>query len=138
MDAVTAVLGAFSPTQAAAESVKKYDSVIKDHVAAVKSLLTNQRQVINENTSQILQVIDPSIDSIAFLAILHNALSSPTSPPGIDRPNLLDQTLRFLLKFDPFQIRYVGLVFRKLLEHVAEGNLFPVCTALRQVMYAFS
>ena len=56
MDAVTAVLNAFSPTQAAAESVKKYDSVLKDHVAAVKSLLTNQRQVINDNTSQILQV----------------------------------------------------------------------------------
>jgi len=65
MDAVTAVLGAFSPTQAAAESVKKYDSVLKDHVAAVKSLLTNQRQVITENTSQILQAC------ITFLNLSH-------------------------------------------------------------------
>lgn len=136
MDAVTAVLGAFSPTQAAAESVKKYDSVLKDHVAAVKSLLTNQRQVITENTSQILQAINPSIDSIAFLAILHNALSSPASPPGIDRPTLLDQTLRFLLKFDPIQIRYVGLVFRKLLEHVAEGNLFTPAISVEAVANA--
>lgn len=56
MDAVTATLAAFSPTQAATESAKKYDSIIKEHIGAVKSLLSNQRQAINENTSQILQV----------------------------------------------------------------------------------
>lgn len=56
MDAVVATLAAFSPAQAAAESVKKYDSAIKEHVGAVKSLLANQRQAISDNTSQILQV----------------------------------------------------------------------------------
>jgi COP9 signalosome complex subunit 3 len=126
MESVAATLAAFSPTQAATESVQKYDSVIKDHIGAVKSLLANQRQAINENTSQILQGIDPSIDSIAFLAILHSSLSSPTPPPGIDRSTLLDETLRFLLNFNPLQVRYVGVVFRKLLEHVTEGKLFTV------------
>lgn len=136
MDAVTATLAAFSPTQAATESAKKYDSIVKEHIGAVKSLLSNQRQAINENTSQILQVIDPSIDSIAFLAILHSSLSSPTPPPGIDRRTLLDETLRFLLNFNPLQVRYVGVVFRKLLEHVAEGKLFTSAVSVEAVASA--
>ncbi|KAG8677246.1 hypothetical protein FPOAC2_03366 [Fusarium poae] len=136
MDSVAAVLAAFSPTQAATESVKKYDSVIKDHIGAVKSLLSNQRQPIDENTSQILQGIDPSIDSIAFLAILHSALTGPTPPPGIDRRTLLDETLRFLLNFNPLQVRYVGVSFRKLLEHVAEGKLFTPAVSVEAVASA--
>jgi predicted lysophospholipase L1 biosynthesis ABC-type transport system permease subunit len=56
MDTVAAVLAAFTPTQAAAHSVKKYDTAIRDHVAAVKSLCANQREVISANASQILQV----------------------------------------------------------------------------------
>jgi ribosomal protein L9 len=70
MDAVTATLAAFAPTEAAAHSLKKYDAAIKDHVGAVKSLLTNQRQVISANTGEILQV---------YLTI----------PVGIQLPNIL-------------------------------------------------
>lgn len=60
MDAVTATLAAFAPTEAAAHSLKKYDAAIKDHVGAVKSLLTNQRQIISANTGEILQVCPTS------------------------------------------------------------------------------
>lgn len=56
MDTVAAVLAAFTPTQAAAHSVKKYDAAIRDHVAALTSLFANQREVISTNASQILQV----------------------------------------------------------------------------------
>ena len=56
MEAVTATLAAFKPTEAAAHSVKKYDTAIKEHVGAVKSLLANQRQVISTNTAELLKV----------------------------------------------------------------------------------
>ncbi|KAF9770249.1 hypothetical protein IL306_012223 [Fusarium sp. DS 682] len=124
MDTVAAVLAAFTPTQAASHSVKKYDTAIRDHVAAVKSLVANQREVISANASQILQNIDPSIDSIAFQAILLLSLQTSTPPPDIERSTLLDEILRFLLNFNPLQIRYVGSEFRKLLDHVAAGTLF--------------
>ncbi|RGP68116.1 cop9 signalosome complex subunit 3 [Fusarium longipes] len=136
MDAVAATLAAFLPTQAAAESFKKYDSAIKDHIGAVKSLLATQRQAVFENAGQILQGIDPSIDSIAFLAILLPSLSNPTSSPGTDRSTLLDEALRFLLNFNPLQIRYTGLTFRKLLEHVIEGKLFTPAVSVEAVATA--
>ncbi|KAM0340076.1 hypothetical protein ACHAPU_010649 [Fusarium lateritium] len=133
MDAITATLAAFAPTEAAAHSVKKYDAAIREHVTAVKSLIANQRQAISANTSQILQRIDPSFDSVAFQAILLLSLETPTPPPGIDRPKLLDEILRFLLNFNPLQVRYVGLGFRKLLESVAAGKLFTPAVSIEAV-----
>ncbi|KIL96357.1 hypothetical protein FAVG1_01101 [Fusarium avenaceum] len=133
MDAVTATLAAFAPTEASAHSLKKYDAAIKDHVGAVKSLLTNQRQIISANTGEILQNIDPSFDSIAFQAILLFSLETTTPPPGIDRPKLLDEILRFLLNFNPLQIRYVGLGFRRLLETVAAGKLLTPAVSVEVI-----
>ncbi|KAF4495414.1 COP9 signalosome complex subunit 3 [Fusarium agapanthi] len=124
MDTVAAVLAAFTPTQAAAHSVKKYDAAIRDHVAVVTSLFANQREVISANASQILQNIDPSIDSITFQAILLLSLQTSNPAQGSERSTLSDETLRFLLNFNPLQIRYVGSDFRKLLECIAAGTLF--------------
>ncbi|KAF5982497.1 signalosome complex subunit 3 COP9 [Fusarium coicis] len=124
MDTVAAVLAAFAPTQAAAHSVKKYDAAIRDHVAAVTSLFANQREVISANASQILRDIDPSTDSITFQAILLLSLQTSNPAHGSERSTLLDETLRFLLNFNPLQIRYVGSDFRKLLEYIASGTLF--------------
>jgi COP9 signalosome complex subunit 3 len=67
MDAVTATLAAFAPTEVAAHSLKKYDAAIKDHVGAVKSLLTNQRQIISANTGEILQVYPTSHNTLLTL-----------------------------------------------------------------------
>lgn len=40
---------------------------------------------------------------------------------------LLNKTLNFLLKFDAYQVRYVGPSLLGLLERVASGTLFSVC-----------
>ncbi|KAF4454333.1 hypothetical protein F53441_3149 [Fusarium austroafricanum] len=136
MDTVAATLAAFTPTHAAAHSIKKYDTAIRDHVAAVKSLLANQRDVISANTSQILQNIDPSNDSIGFQAILLLSLETSTPPPGIERRTLLDEILRYLLNFNPLQIRYVGHGFRKLLDNVAAGKLFTAVVTVEALAAA--
>ncbi|KAM5352439.1 hypothetical protein ACJ41O_005162 [Fusarium nematophilum] len=136
MDAVWATLASFPPAQASALSKKQLDTAIKDHVAAVTRLLASQRKVIGENTRQILERLDPSTNSIAFIAILHSSLELSNPPPGIDRSSLLDETLRFLLNFDALQIRYVGLSLRKLLEHVATGRLFTPAVAAEAIATA--
>ncbi|KAF4950902.1 hypothetical protein FGADI_7876 [Fusarium gaditjirri] len=136
MDTVAAVLAAFTPTQAAAHSVKKYDTAIRDHVAAVKLLFANQREVISANASQILQNIDPSIDSITFQAVLLLSLQTSNPAPGSERSTLLDEILRFLLNFNPLQIRYVGSEFRKLLEYIAAGTLFTTSVTVEALAAA--
>ncbi|KAF5010012.1 hypothetical protein FDECE_3791 [Fusarium decemcellulare] len=135
MDAVSATLSAFKPGHAS-QSKKQLDIAIKDHVVAVNRLLAAQRQVIAANAGQILESLDPSVDSIAFLAILQASLELSSPPPGISRTALLDETLRFLLNFDPIQIRYVGTSLRRLLENVATGRIFSTAVAVEAIATA--
>jgi COP9 signalosome complex subunit 3 len=70
-----------------------------------------------------VQLVDPATNSIGYLAIIDTLLRG-SIPPSVSRQLLLDSTLQFLLKFDPIQIRYVGALFRTLLEDL--GGLFSV------------
>ncbi|KAM0415753.1 hypothetical protein ACHAPT_013301 [Fusarium lateritium] len=136
MDSVWETLAAFAPAQAAAQSNKQLDLAIKDHVVAVNRLVMSQRQLISTNARQIVERINPATDSISFLAILSLSLELSTTTPGIDRVSLLDETLRFLLNFDPIQIRYVGSMLRRLLEHIATGRLFTPLVAVEAIATA--
>ena len=143
MDSVWAVLSTFSAAPGGSQSTKEYDLAIKDHVQAIKQLLFANRQVVTTNFAEILAVrtsfpcssqwlemlthfqnLDPANNSIAFLAIL--LITWDNNPTGPERSTLLDETLRFLLKFDPSQVRYTGQSFRKLLEDVVRGQRFSV------------
>ncbi|KAH7011658.1 hypothetical protein EDB80DRAFT_397851 [Ilyonectria destructans] len=124
MDSIWATLSAFPAARDATGSKKQLDAVLKDHAQAVKQLLASHRPAIAANVGQILAKLDPAENSIAFLAILHASLDPRHPPAGIDRTALLDETLRFLLNFEPLQIRYSGLSFRKLLETIAAGQVF--------------
>ncbi|KAF4975259.1 hypothetical protein FZEAL_7926 [Fusarium zealandicum] len=147
MESVWATLDAFTSGKAAARNKTQLDAAIKDHALAVSRLMSAHREVVDANTRDILQVrlpigffiilltlkpqrLDPSTDSIAFLAILLSSLELSTPPSDIDRSSLLDETLRFLLAFDTLQIRYVGSSLRKLLEHVLTGRLFTPVVAV--------
>lgn len=71
----------------------------------------------------MVQLVDPATNTIGYLAII-DVLLRGSIPPSVPRQILLDSTLQFLLKFDPIQIRYVGSLFRALLEDL--GGLFSV------------
>ncbi|KAF7538447.1 hypothetical protein G7Z17_g12627 [Cylindrodendrum hubeiense] len=136
MDSVWATLAAFSGAPDATSSKKQLDTVLRDHALAVKQLLAAHRQVIAANVSQILAKLDPAENSIAFLAILQASLDPRHPPAGIDRIALLDETLRFLLNFEPLQIRYVGSSFRKLLEAITAGQVFSPLVSIEAVATA--
>ncbi|EEU45112.1 uncharacterized protein NECHADRAFT_41236 [Fusarium vanettenii 77-13-4] len=136
MDSLWETLTNFAPAQAAAHSNKQLDLAIKDHIVAVNRLVTSQRQLISTNARQILQRLDPATDSISFLAILNLSLELSTTTPGIDKTSLLDETLRFLLNFNPVQVRYVGSMLRRLLEHVATGRLFTPLVSVEAIATA--
>lgn len=54
-------------------------------------------------------------------------MSSTSASSNFDKPALLDNIVVFVTRFDPVQIRYVGVVFRNLLDAIASGTWFPVC-----------
>ncbi|KAM6516119.1 hypothetical protein FALCPG4_014301 [Fusarium falciforme] len=49
---------------------------------------------------------------------------------------VLNRTLRFLLNFNPVQVRYVGSMLRRLLEHVATGRLFTPLVSVEAIATA--
>ncbi|KAH6899884.1 hypothetical protein B0T10DRAFT_469029 [Thelonectria olida] len=134
MDSVWAVLSTFSAAPGGSQSTKEYDLAIKDHVQAIKQLLFANRQVVTTNFAEILANLDPANNSIAFLAIL--LITWDNNPTGPERSTLLDETLRFLLKFDPSQVRYTGQSFRKLLEDVVRGQRFSPLVSVEAVTTA--
>ncbi|KAH7148659.1 hypothetical protein EDB81DRAFT_470078 [Dactylonectria macrodidyma] len=135
MDYVWDIL-ATGPTAADAISSKKLDAALKDHARAIKQLLSTHRQVIAANLGEILLKLEPAENSIAFLAFLQVSVDPRHPPAGIERVALLDDTLRFLLNFDPHQVRYVGLSFRKLLETIATGQVFSPLVSIEALATA--
>ncbi|KPM36437.1 hypothetical protein AK830_g10114 [Neonectria ditissima] len=125
MDSFWSALAAFSADSGPGRTQQQLDAALRDHAVAVKQVIAAHRQAITANAAEIFRKIDPARDAIAFLNVLLVALDRSHPPPGILRVSILDQTMRFLLKFNPHQTRYVGLMFRKLLENIAHGQLFP-------------
>ncbi|TID22208.1 cop9 subunit 3 [Venturia nashicola] len=87
-----------------------------------------------DKNQDLLQIIDPTINSLAYLFVLRNRLFEPSgkSKQNIS-PNTLTLALEFLTKFDGVQMRYAGSDFRTLLEWLLQTanrtNMVPVILA---------
>ncbi|PKK42601.1 hypothetical protein CI102_13451 [Trichoderma harzianum] len=127
MDEVKRLFLDFSPSPASYPSTKSYDAAAKSYAASVTKLSSDVQTAIQRNPIEALQLVDPSTNSIGYLSIIDTLLrgSVPESTP---RSLLLDEAVRFLLKFDPIQIRYVGSLFRSLLEDL--GSFFSPLVAV--------
>ncbi|KAH6609602.1 hypothetical protein Trco_002948 [Trichoderma cornu-damae] len=123
MDEVRRIFTNFSPAIASYPSPKAYDAAAKDYAASITKLSQDVQDAIKQNPIESLKLVDPAANSIGYLSVI-DALLRGSTPPSIPRSLLLDETLLFLLKFDPIQIRYVGPLFLSLLEDL--GSLFSV------------
>ncbi|KAL7936983.1 hypothetical protein V8C35DRAFT_294372 [Trichoderma chlorosporum] len=121
MDEAKRLFCGFSPSPASYPSIKAYDAAAKSYAVSVTKLSIDVQSAIQSNPIEALQLADPSTNSIGYLSIIDTLLrgSLPKSTP---RSLVLDEAVRFLLKFDPIQIRYVGSLFRSLLENL--GSFF--------------
>ncbi|PNP49602.1 hypothetical protein THARTR1_09613 [Trichoderma harzianum] len=116
----------FSPSPASYPSIKAYDAAAKSYAASVTRLSSDVETAIQSRPIEALQLVDPSTNSIGYLSIIDTLLRG--SVPESTRSLVLDEAVRFLLKFDPIQIRYVGSLFRSLLEDL--GSFFSPLVAV--------
>jgi hypothetical protein len=66
------------------------------------------------------------VNSISYLAVLDTLLNSGDANPAVPRDSLLDYVLKFFMKFNGRQIRYLGTSFTGIVEQIAAGKIFPV------------
>ncbi|EHK26271.1 uncharacterized protein TRIVIDRAFT_229305 [Trichoderma virens Gv29-8] len=127
MEEVRRIFVEFSPSPAVYPSPKAYDVAAKSYAACVTRLSISIQTAIQLNPVEALQLLDPSTNSIGCLSIIDTLLRG-SIPETIPRSLILDGAVRFLLGFDPIQIRYVGALFRSLLEDL--GSFFSPLVAV--------
>lgn len=72
------------------------------------------------------QIVNPATHSVAFLAILNTLKRLDDTGRSIPADAFREYTLKFLLSFDPRQIRYVGDAFSDLVKDVVDCKFYPV------------
>jgi COP9 signalosome complex subunit 3 len=104
--------------------------------------LDSQKIVKADAQQDLLQVLNPAVNSIAFLYILtlrHRNFFQSRPQSTNDARTLLSQALNFLHQFDPIQLRYAGSYLRQLINDTLElaHNLQVVCSAACELFHCF-
>ncbi|PTB69738.1 hypothetical protein BBK36DRAFT_1111728 [Trichoderma citrinoviride] len=116
MDTLKGIFQTFNPDVRAYPSAKAFDTAAKSYAASVTTNLPPAaRAAILQQPMEAIQLVDPANNTIGGLAIIDTLLRGQT-PPSTPRALILDEALRFLLQVDPVQIRYVGPLFKSLLD----------------------
>ncbi|KAK5160228.1 hypothetical protein BJ546DRAFT_55290 [Cryomyces antarcticus] len=107
----------------------KYDEQIRNFILFMANVTAQHWQ-----DPQLLQVLDPAVNSIPYLNALNCQL---TVARGGRHPkvteDLLHKTELFAATFDPIQLRYAGLAWERLCEQVewiTRNNLVPMSSGL--------
>ncbi|KAK0638748.1 hypothetical protein B0T16DRAFT_431846 [Cercophora newfieldiana] len=125
MDEYASVLLAFP--NAIDLSNEAFHPAVRRHVREVEELVKDSAD-FGSHAAQLLEHVDPAVNSISYLALLGILLQRDRVPQT--NVTLLICITKFLLTFDARQIRYAGTAFSSLLGLIAGGNLFPASVAV--------
>ncbi|KAJ5088138.1 hypothetical protein N7456_011754 [Penicillium angulare] len=107
---------------------KDYNHQIRNHITALRNLLSNKDLDSVARDDTLLNNFDPSQDSITYLFLLHLQIRAHREASGHDLPTdllpsgkLWLKSEYFLRKFDPIQVRYAGHEWRQLVELVVQA-----------------
>jgi COP9 signalosome complex subunit 3 len=126
MDHLASICVAFPPDHAAAADPDDvaYHKALEDQLTKLAKLLKEPSQPLRTNGLELLQLLDPSLHSLSYLAILH-ALLIPFSGLGASAP-VQEKLLTFMLTFDARQLRYAGPHLLDLLNGIGRDCWIPV------------
>ncbi|KAK0635559.1 hypothetical protein B0T17DRAFT_650532 [Bombardia bombarda] len=130
MDHYASVLQAFPPASELADNGQYHKAAVL-HVQKVQNLM---KQNMANYADQLLERIDPAVQSISYLALLQTVVGREKASQLPDN-KILDNILAFLLTFDARQIRYVGGALSSLLTFVRESASYPASIAVELFAY---
>lgn len=95
-----------------------FDMKVKDFIDSLAKV--DPAKILKADSQQdLLQVLDPRVNSISYLWVLHIRLRSfIQSPTQADPRQLLMPALQFMQLFDSVQMRYMGAGLRETMEMV--------------------
>ncbi|KAK1754795.1 COP9 signalosome complex subunit 3 [Echria macrotheca] len=107
---------------------QSYDKAIRRHLQRLEQLIKDDSSSFTSHARELLKHVDPTINSISYLALLQAVLSGEKTPQADS--SLLSCITKFLLTFDGRQMRYVASALSRLLSLVEEGVIFPASIAV--------
>lgn len=120
MDSAASVLLGFPP-QGDLLTDADYDNAVGAHLQRIDQLFRADAATIAQQGIHILQLLDPAINTISYLAVFSTIAESQALP----LQEKLEALVSILSTFDPRQIRYVGSQFSSFLDKVASGTILP-------------
>ncbi|KAH7065149.1 hypothetical protein B0J12DRAFT_639256 [Macrophomina phaseolina] len=143
----------FPPDQAAVEHLSpiEYDQSIRQYIAQLSRISKAVWAVGQLGDQNLLEILDPAVNTIPYLFVLVHqfqtkveSANTAANVPEECRPGgeLWLKLINFLSVFDPVQIRYVGIEWRKAVEYVDRVvrlmdipaiGLVPVRTAMSRM-----
>ncbi|XXH03542.1 hypothetical protein Hte_009947 [Hypoxylon texense] len=112
-----------------------YDTAVKNHVLKLSKLINDNDGAIIVHGNHFLELLDPSVHSLAYLAVLHT-LFVPKVATSVPHDILLEKLTLFLLTFDPLQCRYAGRHLHDIFLVAGSGNQLPPSAAVEALAIA--
>lgn len=127
MDQYASVLLSFPPEGEATtpRDNETYDRAVNVHLTKVSRILREQSADLIQYGPELLQLLDPAVNSLSYLAVLHT-LILPGLASSASRDYLLEKLVMFMLSFDSLQVRYAGSHLQEIFAAVGGGQLLPV------------
>ncbi|KAI0386637.1 hypothetical protein F5Y04DRAFT_68340 [Hypomontagnella monticulosa] len=131
MDKLASILLAFPSEPSLINTVDNgaYDNAVKGHITKLSKLLQERVADLIAHGPNLLAILDPSVNSLSYLAILHS-LILPDIPASVPRHLVLESLVLFLSTFDGRQSRYAGKHLLDVFNAAGNGQLLPPSVAV--------
>ncbi|KAK6841338.1 hypothetical protein PG989_010109 [Apiospora arundinis] len=110
-----------------------YDKAIQQHLLKLTKLIKDPPVPLVQYGAQLLELVDPEVNSLSYIAVLHSLLFPNVVGP---REVVLEKLVQFLMGFDPRQLRYAGSHLLEILNLVCGGSILPPSVAVEVVSAA--
>ncbi|XDG04170.1 hypothetical protein ABKA04_003785 [Annulohypoxylon sp. FPYF3050] len=137
MDMIASELLAFPPgaNLNCFEDDESYHSSVQVHVAKLSKLLQEQNASLVIHGPELLAILDPAINSLSYLAVLHS-LVLPGIAVSAPRDLILEKLVLFLTTFDARQCRYAKSHLYDIIYAAGDGFKLPPSAAVEALATA--
>ncbi|KAI1389774.1 uncharacterized protein F4822DRAFT_399662 [Hypoxylon trugodes] len=136
MDKLASTLLAFPPeANLASLDNEIYDAAARTHISKLSKLLRENHAELLAHGLQLLELLDPSVNSLSYLAVIHT-LTIPSVASSASVDSILEKLVLFLLTFDARQCRYARSQLQDVLVAVGTGHYLPPSVAVEALTTA--
>ncbi|KAI1107134.1 hypothetical protein F4804DRAFT_298683 [Jackrogersella minutella] len=112
-----------------------YEADAKVHINKLSRLLKEHNVDMIVNGPELLEQLDPAVNSLSYLAVLHT-LIIPALASSAPRNLILDKLVLFLMKFDARQCRYGRSHLQDIFLATGSGQYLPPTIAVEALATA--